>query len=604
MMTGRLKLAVGVVAALTASAPIACAATPAKLSGSLAGLVRDSAGIPQMGATVLLFNRYDRLIQRALTNERGMFGFDPLTPDLYSIRVTLPSFVPAARQKIAVQPGMQSLLYVDLASILSSIELVYAAPGQGALMSDDWKWTLKNSAATRPILRILPEVSASDPTKRAKPAGTPLFSDTYGVLNMSAGDAGSLGGTYSEADLGTAFAVATSLLGRNQIQVSGNFGYTARTGLPDAGFRTSFSRDGFGPEVAVTVQQVYLPLRGEMAAVNGQGEGAPALRSVSLAVHDSVSISENLRFDYGMALDSVSFLDHLNYMSRFARLSYSLGDKGTVRVAYSSGAPPVQFLTRDAQTNHEAGGDAASLAGSLALLSVLPRLSLLDGRAAVQRSDDFEIGYQKKVRDTSFDLTGYHESDANLALTVAAPDALFPAGDLLPDISSKTSVLDGGSYQRFGYAASVSQALGDKLEIGTSVGRAGALTAPQEIAAPTAGDLRSNLRATQRFWASARASVILPVTGTEVSGSYQWMDPRAIMPVYISMTQRSSPATGLNVRVRQPIPAFLGMPGRLEATAELRNMLAQGYLKISDGSQSVLMIQNPRAVRGGLSFIF
>ena len=129
--------------------------------------MRDSAGVPQMGASVLLFNRYERLIQRTLTNERGLFGFESLTPDLYSVRVSLASFVPAMKQKIAVQPGMQSLLYVDLASVLSSIELVYAAPGQGALMSDDWKWTLKASASTRPILRFLPD-NPSDPTRIAR----------------------------------------------------------------------------------------------------------------------------------------------------------------------------------------------------------------------------------------------------------------------------------------------------------------------------------------------------------------------------------------------------------------------------------------------------
>ena len=137
------------------------------MSGSIAGFVRDSRGIPQMGASVLLFNRSERLIQQAITNERGIFGFALLTPDLYSVRVSLASFVPAVKQKIAVQPGMQSLLYVDLASVLSSIELVYATPGQGALMSDEWKWTLKASASTRPVLRMLPDpdysVSRSNP---------------------------------------------------------------------------------------------------------------------------------------------------------------------------------------------------------------------------------------------------------------------------------------------------------------------------------------------------------------------------------------------------------------------------------------------------------
>jgi TonB dependent receptor len=560
-----------------------------------------------MGASVLLFNRYERLIQRTLTNERGLFGFESLAPDFYSVRVNLASFVPAMKQKIAVQPGMQSLLYVDLASVLSSIELVYAAPGQGALMSDDWKWTLKASTSTRPILRFLPD-SPSDPGD--KPAGESAFSDTYGMLKVSAGDPGSLGGTSSQSDLGTAFALATSLFGRNRLQLSGNVGYNAGANLPATGFRTSFSRDGFGPEVAVTMQQVYLPGRSGQSVIPGQTEGAPAIRAISVAMHDSLAISDQLRFDYGAVLDSITFLDHLSYLSKFARLTYTLGDNGTIQLAYSSGAPPVQFLSSDAVDNRteipaNVPANDAALAGDLAALSVLPRLSLRDGSATVQHSQDFEIGYEKKVNATTFDVTGYRESITNLAMTVSAPDDLFSPTDLLPDISSKSSVLNAGSLQRSGYAASVTQKFGDKLELGTSAGRAGALTAgTEELPSATADELRSNLHPTQRFWASARASATLPVTGTVISASYQWMDYRAIMPSHFYLTQRNYPETGLNIRVRQPIPAFLGMPGRLEASAELRNMLAQGYVTVLDAGQNVLLIQNPRAVRGGLSFIF
>src|SRR5579863_183272 len=213
-MTGRPKLAASVIAALILSAPAAFPATNAPLSGSIAGVVRNSSGVPQMGATVFLFNRSEKLMQRVITNERGLFGFGLLSPDLYSVRVSLASFVPAIKQKIVVQPGMQSLLYVDLASVLSSIELVYAAPGQGALMSDDWKWTLRGSLATRSVLRLIPELSGSDPDRRDS-APAPLFSDTMGLLNVSAGDAGSLSGSSADTDLGTAFALATSVLGRS-----------------------------------------------------------------------------------------------------------------------------------------------------------------------------------------------------------------------------------------------------------------------------------------------------------------------------------------------------------------------------------------------------
>jgi Carboxypeptidase regulatory-like domain len=603
-MTGQPKLAASVIAALILSAPVALPATDVPAAGSIAGVVRNSSGVPQMGATVFLFNRSEKLMARILTNERGLFGFGLLAPDLYSIRVSLASFVPAVKQKIAVQPGMQSLLYVDMASVLSSVELVYAKPGEGALMSDDWKWVLKESAATRPVLRLLPADIGSDPQEQSAPSSA--FSDTKGVLNVSAGDPGSLGSTTSQADLGTAFAVATSLYGRNELQLSGNVGYNSHAGLPTAGFRTSFSRDGLGPEVAVTVQQIYLPTRGSMASLTGQPDGAPALRTMSVSMHDSIAISDQLRLDYGGSLDSVSYMNHVNSLNQFARLTYDLGAAGKLKAAYSSGAPPIELAMEPRDGEGRVPGDSEALAQDLAALATLPRLALLDGHAAIQRSQDAEIGYEKKIHSTTLNLSAYRERVTNDAMTMVAPNGTFAAGDLLPDISSQNSVFDAGSYHRTGFAASVSQALGDHVQIGSSFGRGGAL-APDgpDLTVTSAQGLRSGLETVQRFWASARASARLPLTGTIITGSYQWMDyNNTIMPDHFYLTQSPYTEPGLNVRVRQPIPSVLGMPGRLEATAELQNGLAQGYLPVTEGGQRVTLVQSPRALRGGLSFIF
>jgi hypothetical protein len=251
-------------------------------------------------------------------------------------------------------------------------------------------------------------------------------------------------------------------------------------------------------------------------------------------------------------------------------------------------------------------GDSEALAQDLTALSTLPRLSLLDGHAAIQWSQDAEIGYEKKIRATTFNLSAYHERVNNAAMTVVAPDGAFAPGDLLPDISSQNSVFDAGSYHRSGFAASVSRALGDRVEIGSSFGGGGALApAGDDLTAPSAEALRSRLQTVQRFWASARASAKLPLTGTVITGSYQWMDyNNTIMPDHFYLTQSPYTEPGLNVRVRQPIPSVPGMPGRLEATAELQNGLAQGYLPVTEGGQRVTLVQSPRALRGGLSFIF
>jgi hypothetical protein len=80
------------------------------------------------------------------------------------------------------------------------------------------------------------------------------------------------------------------------------------------------------------------------------------------------------------------------------------------------------------------------------------------------------------------------------------------------------------------------------------------------------------------------------------------MDQRAISPGPIYTTQPLRP-NRLNIYVRQPIPTF-SLPWRMEATADLRNPLAQGYIPTCSPRQQLLLVQTPRSVRGGVNFIF
>ena len=237
---------------------------------------------------------------------------------------------------------------------------------------------------------------------------------------------------------------------------------------------------------------------------------------------------------------------------------------------------------------------------------MLPRISLLDGRATVQRTQELEFGYGKTFHSTKINFTGYRENVANSAMTVLGPDGAFALGDVLPDISFRSSILNTGSYERSGFAASVGQGIGDNVHVGASFGSSGALSAAQEqLSGGTADELRSNLQTTQRFWASARASAKLPVTGTQITGSYQFMNYHdTIMPDHFYLTQNLYLGAGLNVLVKQPIPSLFGMPGRLEQPPNCADGLGRGYLPLVEGGQRVTLVQSPRALRGGLSFIF
>src|ERR1039457_1147359 len=299
---------------LAAASPVS-GAVSVRLSGAIAGSVTNGDGVPQMGALVMLFNRQDGLSQKMCTDEKGNFAFPSLLPDIYSIRVTLASFVPAIKSNILVQPGMRSVLNVSLAALFSSIHLVYP-PEHPAFMSDDWKWVLRTASSTRPVRRRLPGVVAAPPDDAEKPHRT-VFSDTRGLLMFSAGDGSLVAGFGSSADMGTAFALATSLFGSNQFQFAGNVGSGAQSGIPSAAFRTTYSRPvgPASPEVSVTLRALFLPNRMGLAIFGPEGD-VPMLRSISANLDDHTRITDALSLQYGMALDSVSFSDHLSYLDR------------------------------------------------------------------------------------------------------------------------------------------------------------------------------------------------------------------------------------------------------------------------------------------------
>lgn len=550
-----------------------------------------------MGATVILYNRYDRAIRSVMTRPDGSFVFESLLPDIYSVRVSLSSFLPAFRRNVAIQPGFHSVLTINLSSMLSSIEFVSAVPATGSMMTDDWKWVLRSSQATRPVMRFDQARAATMPP--ARPRMTSVFSETRGIVKVSAGDTSSFA-LGAQPDLGTAFAVATSLFGANQLELSGNFGYSSHTGLPAAGFRSKFSRNNgsMTPEITLAMHQVYLPSRGGFAMSAPDG---PSLRSMSATMLDELRLGDAVRLEYGSSIESVSLLTRLNLVSPFARLTYDLGGKGSIRLAYSNGAPATELAAR----GHEGAiREDASLTQGLSALGTLPMLSLRGNGARIQRTENIELGYTKVAGSRSYTAGVYHERVSNGAVMLAGAGDAF-VGDVLPDLGSDSSVFNLGKFKRWGYTASVTQSLGQRLEASVAYGRGGALTTEgRELNSQDADELRRFIRVREKNWATARVSGTAPGAGTRINASYGWVDRRSMMPVHLYLAQRFSAEPGLNVSIRQPLPAVGGMPGRLEATAEFRNMLQQGYLQVAVPGRTMLFTNSPKAVRGGLSFIF
>jgi hypothetical protein len=566
-----------------------------RLAGTLAGHVRDAGGIPQMGAAVIVYNRLDRALQKAFTNSNGEFQFMGLLPDTYSVRVTLNSFAPAFKQNILVQPGMRSVLNVKLTSLFSTIQFSYPSIENGSIMTDEWKWVMRSSSTSRPVLRYTS--GKSDPANLRTQAA--MFSDTRGILKVSAGEGGLANGTAKEADMGTAFAVATSLYG-NSLQVSGNLGYGSQTGVPSASFRTSYSPTfaGGSPEVSVTMRQLFLPGR-LAAAVGGNQDALPMLRTMSAGFEDRTQVVDGVTLQYGFTLDSVQFLDRVNYFSPYARLTYSLGDAGDVEIAYTSGnARPDLAGSQSPDTD---------LQHDINTLGLFPNVTLRDGRARIQRGQEYEVSYSRKVGTRTYTVSAYQEQISNLALPLLAPDGLYSDGDLLPDLFSGTSVFNAGNHQSAGYAAGITQAFGESVHATFMFTSGAALTAAgNELVSDSPDELRSMIHWGRRHAATLRVAATSPWTGTHLIASYQWAnDHSAAIAGNLYSTQGVRPAPGLNLYIRQPLPTGNFLPWKMEATADLRNMLAQGYLPFTmSNGQRVTAVEWPRSFRGGLSFIF
>ena len=134
-----------------------------------------------------------------------------------------------SKKDILVQPGMRSILNVNLNTLFSSIQICVSARRERH--ADDRRLEVGLRTA---IGHASGDAFLPDPwlTIRRRIRGVAVFSDTRGMLKVSARRGRLATGVGSTADMGTAFALATSLFGSNQLQVSGNLGYGSQTGVP------------------------------------------------------------------------------------------------------------------------------------------------------------------------------------------------------------------------------------------------------------------------------------------------------------------------------------------------------------------------------------
>ena len=596
MLKGRnLKRLPAALLAAVLLTPLAASATG--FGGELGGWVRDAKGVPQMGAAVSVSTAEGRLLRRVFTDHAGGFVLENLLPGTYSVQVKLSRFRPADLRNLRVQLGARKVLDVRLAGLFSALQMSDPTASEIRDMSEDWKWALRASHAVRPALRLAPSDQEKE-TRRVMRKLSGALHDTEAYAELSSGGGGRSDALTNHSDLGTAFAVATSLFGDNDVTVSGNMGYGSSVRSPSSGFRTSFRRDlGFGaPEVSLTVRQLQTSF-GQRAFTDPQqaSDGVPLLETVTLGFGDSAQIGERTTFDYGFLYESVSWLSRLNFISPYAKIIHELAPGRSVQVSFASGVPRPGYAVE--------GRDR--LRGQVSALGMFPRVSLHGGDAQVQRTEHVEVSYREQVGKGLIEAGAYKDDISNAALSALAPDGFVSTGEILPDLFSNASTINGGRHLASGIRVSYARRIRERLEAALGYGAGGVLTPKNNNPISGAGDLRNMLQMQRAHIITASLSMEEQRTGARFISTYQWTSrDSALSPdLYNDFASRSAP--GLNIYIRQPLPVGGGLPGKLEASAEFRNLMRAGYmpLKTTDDG-AIYILPAVRSYRGSLSFIF
>ncbi len=541
--------------------------------GKLSGVVLDPAGVPQMGATVWLISEDagGRIISQLLTNEQGVFSGE-LKPGRYSVRISLAGFLPALERHVGVAADLTTLLRVRVDSVFASLDTLRRKPA-AAIDSDDWKWVLRSSAATRTILQWR---DSGDTLVAGVPNGEfPRAPRYHGRLELTGGslrpatlsnlsDSPATALSYDQS-LGT---IGRVLLAGQMSYEHGTSGAFASVWLPGGSFD--------GPQTTFVMRQAKIGINGVMF------QGLRVDHTERLALTDRVSLRAGAEF---VRVDMVSPVSDLH---PHAQLDANLSPTWTASVLVAANPLNVRF---DQQ---------AALQSAISLLDSLPVVLFRDGKPVLENAWHQEVSVKHRVNErASVEAVAFHDS--------ARHQAIFGSGntvspDFFQDAFSNAFLYDGGASSSWGTRLAYRQKLSENLEFATIYAWAGALSPTSDLNT-TASDLRRSFGTRHHHSVAARLSGKIPYSGTQVVASYKWISGTALTrpDPFGEAAYRIDPY--LHFSIRQPLPGF-GLGGRWEALADFSNLLAEGYVPVSGRDSRIMLVPVLRSFRGGLSFQF
>jgi len=541
-------------------------------SGKITGLVVDSTGTPQMGATVVISSNQllNNMAFQLLTNDRGRFSSATMPAGIYSVKVTLAGFLPAVEQDIQVRDEHTTLLEIVLGSVFTSLEKLRRQPDQ-QVAADDWSWVLRASAATRPVLRwqdgdvvlggrVNPFDKSQDQSARTRLEFTSGSDHPGSVSNL--------------ADTpGSAFAYDYGLGGLGNLLIAGQFSYDA--GSESNGFVAQWlpsGDSGTGPVTTLLIRESQL------------GNAGPTFHGLRLSHDSSFQLGDRVSIRYG-----ADFL-----MAGLQTTTTSVRPRAEMAVRIA----PTWLASALVTTNtwQDSAGAPGDLQSTINQLDAFPTLLLRGGHAVLDDDLHAEIAVEHDLTKKSSVTAALFDDHSNN--TAIFGHGNFSGPDYLPDYFSNVFAYDAGAMNSLGARLVFQQKIATNLDMTLIYAYAGAL-APNED--PAEGALRNQLAAQYRSSAATRFSATIPRTGTKIISSYKWISGPAVSPqdAYGQSTYHIDPYLSIQVRQRLPF-----IPGHAEILADCGNLLAQGYVTLATSDGQIVLVPTYRFFRGGLSFQF
>jgi hypothetical protein len=560
--------------------------------GSLAGIVSDNKGVPLMGATVMVVGPMafateatSQTVERMITDAHGRFTIGHLVPGWYSLKVSSPTRLPAMRNGVRVEAGETVVATFVLTDILAPIR--FQVPGNSvSSWGDDWKWVLRTSSTTRPILRYREQPPAKQVASKDRKASVPQSERVAGLLPGS-----TLRDPLAE-DFGMAsvFAYLQPLAADSDVLAEGSFAPTGE-GAVGTLFRRTQLQDS--PQQVGLIFHQFSLVPGQSvpsgtSALNAfaQARGLVATYSETRLISPKVTVTAGMDINYLNAIDSVfTAQPHVN-------LEYQ--------------ATPQTVLS--AEFGSARGEGSNSLLDRLSLLNAFPQITQRDGHLEMEQLNHTELAVNHRMgRSARVQAAAYHDGLRNAAvwgLGHSADGQAF-AGNALPNPAGNGIVINGGNYQSVGFRAVFAQTFGSRVEVLGAYASGSALSARGFVMQNSHPYAQGMLTPEQTNSLIGKITAELPGTHTRFSSSYEWVPNDRVTLVDPAGQGNLQVQPYLGVQIRQPIPTRNFLPVHIDAVADFQNLLSQGYIPAAQAGRKPLVLSSGyHTIRGGFSVQF